>query len=87
MFKISRILKYSLEGGKCIRSFLVKHIMNEYSVEDIERFRFWFEIIFHTEAFDTLETIFPRTLQKLFLIRFSPLFLRFKNTPRTLFKF
>jgi geranylgeranyl diphosphate synthase, type II len=34
--KIKEIIKYSLEDGKCIRSFLIKHIMNELSNNKID---------------------------------------------------
>jgi geranylgeranyl pyrophosphate synthase len=32
--KIKKIIKYSLEGGKCIRGFLVKHIMQTLSKKE-----------------------------------------------------
>jgi geranylgeranyl diphosphate synthase, type II len=34
--KIKEIIKYSLEDGKCIRSFLIKHIMTELSNNKID---------------------------------------------------
>jgi len=34
--KIKEIIKYSLEDGKCIRSFLIKHIMRELSNNKID---------------------------------------------------
>ena len=37
-----------------------------YSLENLEVLRFWFEIIFHAESFDTLERSFPLTLKKMF---------------------
>ena len=40
--------------------------MNEYSIEGIEIFRFWFELIFHPEKHETLERQFSTTLVKLF---------------------
>jgi len=40
--KIAEILKYSLEGGKCIRGFLVKHIMNTLSENKVN---FWEPIV------------------------------------------
>lgn len=40
--KLSEILKYSLEGGKCIRGFLVKHIMNTLSDNKVN---FWEPIV------------------------------------------
>ena len=40
--KVAEILKYSLEGGKCIRGFLVKHIMNTLSENKIN---FWEPIV------------------------------------------
>jgi len=40
--KITEILKYSLDGGKCIRSFIVKHIINTLSDNKIN---FWEPVV------------------------------------------
>ena len=63
------ILTFVKKGPKQRRQFFKKanHVISEYSVEGIQRFRFWFEIILHTESFDTLERLFPIMLQKLFI--------------------
>ena len=58
-----------IKKGKNARRILFKKInyfMNEYSIEGIEIFRFWFELIFHPEKHETLERQFSTTLVKLF---------------------
>ena len=44
----------------------VRKTIDLYSLENLEVLRFWFEIIFHAESFDTLERSFPLTLKKMF---------------------
>lgn len=40
--QIKKVLKYSLEGGKCIRGFIVKHLINKISNNKID---IWYPIV------------------------------------------
>ena len=67
--EFSVYVKQEMTGSKKSRIHFfstVKRAIKLYSLENLEILRFWFEIIFHTENYDTLEKIFPLTLKKLF---------------------
>ncbi len=34
--KLSRVLRYAVEGGKCIRGFIVKHILEKCPKDEIK---------------------------------------------------
>jgi hypothetical protein len=67
--EFSVYVKQEMIGSKKSRIHFfstVKRAIKLYSLENLEVLRFWFEVIFHTENYDTLEKIFPLTLKKLF---------------------
>ena len=61
-------VKHAMTSKKSRVNFFteVRKTIDLYSLENLEVLRFWFEIIFHAESFDTLERFFPLTLKKMF---------------------